>query len=160
MNRIKKIIGLKIIIITFCLTAAASANASGFVFNWDLFVVNPDLALGKTGQEFLVKDLSISDVDMPLVKDSREALSLPSNQNDLLTPSQEKKSVLENIKLNFSPASEFMPNRHELYSNSDDEQIPKLMNAVTSFIYNDSKIRSLENIGRIIEPQINFYFKF
>ena len=160
MNLIKKIIGLTIIIITFCLTAVASANASGFIFNWDLFVVNPALALGKTGKEVLVKDLSISDMDIPLVKDSREALSLPSNQNNDSTPGQGIKSGLENIKLNFSSTSEFMPNRREMYSNSDEEQIPKLMNAVTSFIYNDSKIRSLENIGRIIEPQINFYFKF
>jgi hypothetical protein len=160
MKLAKKIIGFKIIIITFCLTAAASANASGFIFNWDLFVVNPALSLGKTGNEVLVKDLSISDVSMPITTDSREAFSLPSNQNNVSTPSLEKKSVLENIKLNFSPASEFMPNRREMYPHSDDEQISKLMNAVTSFIYDDSKIRSLENIGRIIEPQINFYFKF
>jgi hypothetical protein len=118
------------------------------------------LALGKTGKEVLVKDLSISDVDLPIAKDPGEALSLPSNQNDLSTPGREKKSVLENIKLNFSPANEFMPNKHERYTNSDDEQISKLMNAVISLIYDDSKIRSLENIGRIIEPQINFYFEF
>jgi hypothetical protein len=27
-------------------------------------------------------------------------------------------------------------------------------------IYDDTKIKSLETIGKIIEPQINFYFKF
>lgn len=148
------------IIFIFYSIMTVSANASGFIFHWDLFVVNPALALGKTGQDILVKDLSISDLDMHLVKDSRETLSLSTNQNAVSTFKQEKKSVLENIKLNFSATNEFMPNRREMYSNSDDEQLSKLMNAVTSLIYDDSKIRSLENIGRIIEPQINFYFEF
>jgi hypothetical protein len=31
---------------------------------------------------------------------------------------------------------------------------------MSSLIYRDSKIKSLETMGKIIEPQINFYFEF
>jgi hypothetical protein len=41
MKQVKKIIGLKIIIIS-CLAIAISANASGFVFNWQPFVVDAE----------------------------------------------------------------------------------------------------------------------
>ena len=44
MKYVKKIIGFKIIIIS-CLTVVISANASGFVFNWQPFVVDADLSL-------------------------------------------------------------------------------------------------------------------
>jgi hypothetical protein len=68
--------------------------------------------------------------------------------------------MLENIKISLFQVDTFMMNRHDLYPHSDDEQILKLTNSLTSLIYDNSKIKSLETIGKIIEPQINFYFKF
>jgi hypothetical protein len=53
-----------------------------------------------------------------------------------------------------------MPDRYEKYTNSEDEQLSKITNAMTSLIYGDSKIKSLETIGKIIEPQVNLYFEF
>ena len=53
-----------------------------------------------------------------------------------------------------------MDDKYKIYSDSDDEKISKFINAMTSLIYDDSKIKSLETIGKIIEPQINFYFEF
>jgi hypothetical protein len=50
--------------------------------------------------------------------------------------------------------------RDKTYTNSDDEQVSIIINAMKSLIYNDSKIKSLETIGKIIEPQVNFYFEF
>ncbi len=47
-----------------------------------------------------------------------------------------------------------------MYANSDDEQVSKMINAMSSLIYSDSKIKSLETMGKIIEPQVNFYFEF
>ena len=66
----------------------------------------------------------------------------------------------ENIKLKISTTDRLMTNIPEKHSNIDDEKISNFINAVSSLIYNDSKTKSLENIGIIIEPQINFYFEF
>ena len=156
----KKLIGLKIIIIVFSLTVVAQANASGFIFNWQPFVVNADLALKSPRREVLIKNLSVADIDMPISGDSRYIFASSPDQNSDSTLKPEKKSALGNIKITFSPESMFITTRDETYAKSDDDQVSKIINAMSSLIYSDSKIKSLETIGKIIEPQVNFYFKF
>lgn len=156
----KKLIGLKIIIIVFSLTIVAQANVSGFIFNWQPFVVNADLALESPRREVLIKNLSVADIDMLISGDSRYIYSSSPDQNSDSTLKPEKKSALGNIKITFSPESTFITTRDETYTKSDDEQVSKIINAMSSLIYSDSKIKSLETIGKIIEPQVNFYFKF
>jgi hypothetical protein len=156
----KKIIGLKIIIIIFCLTIVAPANAAGFIFNWQPFVVNADLFLGSPSKKILIKDLSAADINMPTRDDSRDIFSLTPDQNNYSTPKAEKKTAPGNIKITLSQASKFMTIRDKTYTNNDDEQLSKIINAMTSLIYGDSKIKSLQTIGKIIEPQVNFYFEF
>ena len=160
MNYMKKIIALKIIIIFFCLTIVAPANAAGFIFNWQPFVVNADLALKSPRREVLIRNLSIADIDMPISGNSRYIFSSSPDQNSDSTLKPEKKSALGNIKITFSPESMFITTRDETYTKSDDEQVSKIINAMSSLIYSDSKIKSLETIGKIIEPQVNLYFKF
>ena len=156
----KKIIGLKIIITLFCLIIVVPANASGFVFNWQPFVVNAVLALKSPRREVLIRNLSVADIDMPISGDSRYIFSSSPDQNSDSTLKAEKKSALGNIKITFSPESMFITTRDETYTKSDDEQVSKIINAMSSLIYSDSKIKSLETIGKIIEPQVNLYFKF
>jgi hypothetical protein len=156
----KKLIGLKIIIIVFSLTVVAQANASGFIFSWLPFVVNADLALKSPRREVLIRNLSIADIDMPISGNSRYIFSSSPDQSSDSTLKPEKKSALGNIKITFSPESMFITTRDETYAKSDDEQVSKIINAMSSLIYSDSKIKSLETIGKIIEPQVNFYFKF
>jgi len=156
----KKLIGLKVIIIISCLTLVASANAAGFIFNWELFVADSDLALGNPLKAVLIKDSAVTDISIPISKGSRDIFSLTPDQNNDSASKTEKKSTLGNIKITLSPASTFMTTKNETYANSDDEQISKIINAMTSLIYDNSKIKSLETIGKIIEPQVNFYFEF
>jgi len=160
MKYIKIITGFKIIIAIFCLTVAAPANAAGFIFNWQPFVAEADLALKSPRREVLIKDLSVADINMPTRDDSRDIFSLTPDQNNYLTPKTEKKSATGNIKISLSPASTFMTTRDKTYANSDVEQVSKLIKAMSSLIYGGSKIKSLETMGKIIEPQINFYFEF
>ena len=155
----KKIIGLTIIII-FCLTAATPANSAGFFFNWEPFVVDVDLAPGNSNRDILIKDLSATDINMPAHNDSRDIFLLTPDHNNDLTTKTEKKSAPANIKVILFPENTFITDRDKKYSNKDDEQLSKIINAMTSLIYGDSKIKSLETIGRIVEPQINFYFEF
>jgi hypothetical protein len=160
MNDMKILIGLKAIIIIFCLTIVAQANAAGFIFNWQPFTVNADLALKSPSRDVLMKNLSVGEINMPVRDDYRDIFSLTPDQNNYSTPKAEKKSTLGNIKITLSPAATSMTAGHETYTNSDDEQLSKIIHAMSSLIYGDSKIKSLETIGKIIEPQINFYFEF
>jgi len=160
MKYIIKIIGLIIIIIIFCFTVVVPANAAGFIFNWQPFVVDAYLALGSPSKEILINNLSVADVDMPVSIDSRNIFSLTPDQNNDSTPKTEKKSTPGNIKIILFPENTFITTRGKTYANSDDEQVSRIINAMTSLIYSDSKIKSLETMGKIIEPQVNFYFEF
>ena len=156
----KELIEFKIIIIIFCLTIVAPANAAGFIFNWQPLVVNADLSLKSPSKEVLIKDLSAADISILIPDDSRDTFSLTPDQNNDSTPKAEIKSAPGNIKVILFPANTFITTRGKTYANSDDEQVSKIINAMTSLLYGDSKIKSLETIGKIIEPQINFYFEF
>ena len=160
MKYVKKIIVLNIIIIISCLTLVSTVNASGFFLNWDLFIVDADLALKSPSKEILINNSSIADISALISEESRDIFSLSADQNSISTPKSVKKSVLGNIKISFSQANTFMTNSHEMHTYSDDEQISKFIDSMTSLIYDNSKNKSLETIGKIIEPQINFYFEF
>ena len=161
LNYMQKLIGFRIIIIIFfSLTAIASANAAGFIFNWQPFVTNTDLFLKSPSKKVLIKASAIADISKPISEDFRDTFSLSPDQNNYSTPKAEKKTAPSNIKIALSPASKFITGRDEMYTNSNDEQVSRIINAITSLIYGDSKIKSLETIGKIIEPQINFYFEF
>ncbi|MGD0279914.1 MAG: hypothetical protein ABSC11_11470 [Smithella sp.] len=160
MKYMKKIIGLKLIIIISYLTIVVPASASGFIFDWQLFVADPDLALGHSSRKISIKDSSAADIGIPASVDSKDIFSLSSDQNNDSTPKSETKSLPGKVKIIFFGENTFMPTRDEAYANSDDKQVSKFINAMSSFIYDDSKIKSAETMGKIIEPQINFYFSF
>jgi hypothetical protein len=160
MKYMKKLIGLKLIIIFSYLTIVVPASASGFIFDWQSFVADPDLALGSPSREASIKDASAAYINMPAGFDSKDIFSLSSDQNNDSTPKSEKKSALSKVKINFFGDNTFMPTKDEAYANSDDKQVSKFINAATSLIYDDSKFKSVETMGKIIEPQINFYFSF
>jgi len=158
----KKIIGLKIIILTSCLfqTLVISANAAGFVFNWQPFVADINLVLDNPDKEALIKNIYVADLSTAISEDFRNIFPSSAAQDGLPDQQSKKKFLPGNIKFTFYQISEFIPDRFEKYTNSDDEQLSKMINATTSLIYGDSKTKSLETIGKIIEPQINFYFEF
>jgi hypothetical protein len=160
MKYLKKITVPDIIIIISCLIFTVSANASGFIFRWEPFVVNNDLALSNTGKNDFIKNSSILDLKIPIANDYIDKFALSANQKDTSTQKTENKSIPKNIKINFSLADSLVDNKPKIYSNSDDKQISNFINAITSLIYDDAKFKSLATIGKIIEPQINLYFEF
>jgi len=158
MEHLKKIIAF---IAISCLAASAPANASGFIYHWDSFAVAPDLMILHTDKKPTAQSLPVPDLkETPLLESSKEKLLLFDDQNTSSRTVPEKKSALDNIRIDFFSAGGFLPNKREISPNGNDEQVAKLMDAVKSLINNDSKIRSMETIGGIIEPQINFYFEF
>jgi hypothetical protein len=160
MKYVKRIIVLNIIIFISCLTAVSPANASGFIFNWDPFIVDADLALKNPDKETLMKNSSGTDISALIREASRNIFLSSADQKSVSTPKSEKKSVPGNIRISLFQANTFMANNHEMHTYSDDEQLSKFIDSLTSLIYDNSKIKSLETIGKIIEPQINFYLEF
>ncbi|MGA9111475.1 MAG: hypothetical protein WB290_14375 [Smithella sp.] len=141
MKYVKKIIGLKIIIIS-CLAVAISANASGFVFNWQPFAVDADLSLKSSNRVILIKNSSVTDLSALISEDPGDVFSSSADQNNVSAPKSEKKSMLENIKISFFQEDTFTTNGHDLHSHSDNEQISKLTDSLTSLSYDNSKIKS------------------
>ena len=156
----KKLIGLQLVIIISYLIMVVPASASGIILNWHLFAANPDLVLDNPNKKILIKNLSATDISVPASVDSRDIFSLFSDQDNDSTPKSGKKATLSKVKIIFFRKNTFMPTNDEAYANSDDKQVSKIINTMTSLFYEDSKIKSLETMGKIIEPQINFYFTF
>lgn len=158
----KKPIGFNFIIIfSFLLqTLTISANAAGFVFQWQPFVADINLVLDNTDKQVLIKNIYADDISTAISEDFKKMVPSSADQDSLPEQQSKKKFLPDNIKFTFYQISEFMPDRFDKYTNSDDEQLSRVVNAMTSLIYSESKIKSLETIGKIIEPQVNFYFEF
>jgi hypothetical protein len=92
--------------------------------------------------------------------DCKDMFFVSDDQNNTSTPRSEKKSILGNIKISFFRTNTLKTNSPDIHPYSDDEQISNFMDSLTSLIYDNSKSKSLETIGKTIEPQINFYFEF
>jgi|WetSurMetagenome_2_1015567.scaffolds.fasta_scaffold1053943_1 hypothetical protein len=148
-------------IIIALLIFTSSAYPAGFVFKWKPFVVDTNLIPDASDKKVLSNDSSASGFKVSVPEDHfMDVFDLSAERDNTATQKIEKKSFMDNIKINFSPDDSIMTGKQKMYSNSDEEQMSKFINATTSLIYDDKKIKSLETIGKIIEPQINFYFKF
>jgi hypothetical protein len=161
MKYIKKIsVYGTIIIVLFIFSSAA--DASGFICQWEPFRVDKDLFFVNQDKKLFINDSPVSDLKAAVPEDQiRETSDLSDKRDNESSQKMEKKSFLDNIKINISPTdSNTIISKYEKHSNTDDEQISKFINAMTTLIYDDKKIKSLETVGKIIEPQINFYFEF
>ena len=153
MNNLKNNIGFRIIIIILSLSIASPVNAAGFIFSWKPIVADSGLALGIPGKDMIIKDANIDEMNA-----SRQDHF--DDRNDDATTREEKKKSPLNIQFTFLPKDAFMTKGGKAYTNSDDEQASRIIDAMKSLIDGDSKIKSLESLGKTIEPQINFYFEF
>jgi len=162
MKYIKILFAQSIIVIIGFLILVSSVNADGFIFDWEPFIVSADLAFKNPEDKTPVRKSFIDDMEKSIFKDSRSTFPLSTDQDNISTPKSESTSLIKNIKISFFQVDAFTTNNHEThaYSSNDDEQISKLINSMTSLIFENSKNKSLETIGKIIEPQINFYFEF
>lgn len=148
----------KMIIIIFVCLLAASANATGFIFDWEPFVIDEELPGNNPDNKTFINH--------PVPTLSSEYKDYGERDNFLLfydkqQPFETRKTALKSfsMKLDISSSPVFMDDKYKLYSD-DDEKISNFVRALISLIYDDAKIKSLETIGKTIEPHINFYFEF
>lgn len=140
---------------------SVSADASGFLFKWDALAVNSDLFLNSQDQKDYFHDLQeIEKMAFFHHKGSPDHLDSPASQEGFSKPEQEKKSFLQNLKITISPIDSALKNKNDIYDQGDDAQISQFIDTLTSLIYDDAKSKSLETLGKMIEPQINLYVEF
>lgn len=142
-----------------CMTISPPAEASGFAFNWEPFIIDEMLVSEDSIQEIFLRDSYISGINT--FKNNHAVIHKPSDNRDVSLDQQNKrKSLLKNIKITIFPDGMTDEKNVIYHPYSDDERTVKLIRAITSLIYDDSKLKSLETIGNIVEPQIKLYFEF
>ncbi len=140
---------------------SVSADASGFLLKWDTLAVNRDLFLNPQDKKDYFHDLpEVEKMAFFRHKEIPDHLDPQASQERLSIPEQEKKSFLQNLKITITPIDTTLKNKNDIYDQGDDAQISQFIDALTSLIYDDAKSKSLETLGRIIEPQINLYVEF
>lgn len=154
MKKTTKSILLQLVVL---LTVSLPAYSSGFIFQWKTFVVDYDLLMAAPDQT-PKQPASVFRISLPETHTDRFGLS--ASLKEALPKEPEKKTVFSNIKLRFKVTDLPENNKSEALFNRNDEQVSQFVDAVSSLIYNNEKINSLETIGKIIEPQINFFFEF
>lgn len=143
------------------LTLASTVNAAGFIFNWKPFVIEKNLFAAVVAEKNAIQDLSPFDakenIDNVYLKTwhSLEATKVKPSEQEADNP-----ALWKNIKIHLFASKKLMANAPEQRPDIDENHLSNFLNAVTDLIYDDSKIKTLGNIGTIIEPQINFYFEF
>lgn len=143
--------------VMFILTAPV--HASGYIFDWQPFTVEESLVSDSADDKPFIKDSSLSDFNIS-VADNLYHVDLFSDDTGISSDQKsEKRSWMENIRINFSPAYS-NDDRYKIYADSDEEQMSKFIDAISALIYDDSRIKSLETLGKVVGPQIRFYFEF
>lgn len=160
MKYVKKTISNGIIIVVLFFFSSI-AYSSGFIFKWEPFKVDKDLFFINQEEKSVIDKSPVPRLKAVVSEDKvTDLFDLSTEKEPVAIQKPEKKSFLDNIKIKISPTDSITADKQKIYANSDEEQVSKVIDAMTSLIYDDKKIKSLENIGKIIEPTINFYFEF
>jgi len=162
MKYIKKT-SFRITIIFFLILTSQAAHASGFIFKWEPIKVDKELYFIGSGEKEKsdVGHSPVSDLKAEIPENKvTDILDLSTEKDIGAAQKPEKKSFRDYIKIKISPVDDMTVDKQKIYPNSDEEHISKFIDAMTTLIYNDKKIESLETLGKIIEPAINFYFEF
>jgi hypothetical protein len=103
-----------IIIILFILTS--SAYSAGFIFKWEPFVFDTNLILDTSDKKVFISDPAASGFKVSVPEDHiMDIFDLSAERDGVSAQKTEKKSFLENIKINFSPDDSIMTSKHEIY---------------------------------------------
>ena len=156
MKVIRKTTAAAGIIAALLLAFAPAAWAAGFIFKWEPFVIERSLIQGIPDQKDFIRDLSRFNAQYPDEYPNKSDFPASLNESGR---NRTGESMLNNIRISIFSSDEPAVNGKGLYP-ADDEQMSRFVNALTSLIYDDSKMKSLENIGKVMEPRIKFYFEF
>ena len=158
MNPINQI-RLLLLVSLFFLWNPSSAGATGFIFNWTPFAIDKNLELNTEDSSFSNQPSKfLPDYTVSFDEASRPFLDETNNRKSADITGG--KSIWDNVKIVFSPTSEDQDKRNYFHDVYADKQVSRFLNSLQALIYSDEKIKSLEEIGKVIQPQINFYLEF
>jgi hypothetical protein len=148
-----------VIAVFISLPGFALADSTGITFNWQPFVVNDYLKLNSSSGNDLLKNTFLYEKIRGRYEDKRELWAIdltPINNSPAVNV---KKSILDNIKITFSPVDSFMMPGDEMYSRGKDGKLSRITKTLPSFFQNPSQGTTVEML-KLIEPQVNFGFEF
>jgi hypothetical protein len=160
MKPIYSIIKLALICTVVCVTMISPAYASGYIFDWEPFTTDKSLVSDAADNKSFINDSPLSDLHISGSDNFYHGDLLSDDRKNSFDHKNERKSWMENIKINLSPSFTISDDRYKIYSDNDEAQASKYIDAITALIYDDSRIKSLETIGKMVGPQIRFYFEF
>ncbi|PKN67713.1 MAG: hypothetical protein CVU54_16120 [Deltaproteobacteria bacterium HGW-Deltaproteobacteria-12] len=150
---------LSVITVFLSLTGIARTDAGGILFDWQPFVVNDNLKLGQPRNDFLPKDLFVSEA---MLAEINGINGLLQNNGKTATDSPDgttKKSALSKIKVTFSPGNSFMLPNDEIYLRGKEGKFTQASRTISSFLRTPSQDMAVETF-KLFEPQINLGFEF
>lgn len=160
MKSIHNIIQLAIIFSVMCVITISTVYASGYIFDWEPFTMDKSLMSDSADDKSFISDSPLSDLRISLSDDFYYGDLLSDNGENSSDQRNKRSSWMENIRVNVSPSFKITDDRYRIYGDSDEAQASRFIDAMTALIYDDSKIKSLETIGKMVGPQIRFYFEF
>lgn len=141
-------------------TAVPSLKASGFMVDWQPFTVDERLFSGQSGKKIFTEDYSLSDFSISITDDIHRFDPAFDDKKMSFHAAKEKRTFWDKMRISILTAAPIRNEQHKLPYDAEEEQVSRFINAISSLIYDDSKIRSLGTIGKMLEPQIKFYFEF
>lgn len=160
MKSIHNIIQRAIIFFVVCVITVSTVYASGYIFDWEPIAVDQSLLSDSANNNSFLSDSLFSDLHIAVADDFYYGDLLSDDGKNSSDQKNKRTSWMENIRVNVSPSFNISDDRYRIYGDSDEAQASKFIDAMTALIYDDSKIKSLETIGKMVGPQIRFYFEF
>jgi hypothetical protein len=160
MKLIHNIVQLAIIFSVMCVITISTAYASGYIFDWEPFTNNKGLVSDSADDKSFINDSPLSDLRISISDNFYYDDLFVDDTEYSFDQKNEVRSWMEKTRINLSPSFNISDERHKIYADSDEAQASKFVDAMVALIYDDSKIKSLETIGKMVGPQIRFYFEF
>ncbi|MDI6743001.1 MAG: hypothetical protein QMD11_09705 [Smithella sp.] len=160
MKPIYNILKLALICTVVCVTMMSTAYASGYIFDWEPFTADKSLVSDTADNKSFINDSPLLDLYISGFDNFYYGDLLSDDRENSFNQKNERSSWMGNIRINLSPSFTISDDRYKIYADNDEAQASKYIDAMTALIYDDSKIKSLETIGKMVGPQIRFYFEF
>jgi hypothetical protein len=160
MQLILKNVSLTCAFLILGLIAAAPVYSGGIFFDQQQFLKDTRLIFNDSYKSPVPRPESDKLEKLTIRTEIEKKFSTEFSDNIDTTSFDKKESKLGRLKIGFSQVTDFSKKGDELYSTSDDKFTSKIVKTLPSLFMSNSKGQSLEKMGTLVEPQINFYFEF
>ena len=160
MQSILKYISLTSVFLIMGLISASPVYSGGIFFDQRQFLKDTRLEFTDSDKAPILR-LESDTVEKSAIRTEMERKFSTEFSDSIEAAYLDKKEAkLGKLKIGFSQVTDFSKKGDELFSAYDDKLASKIVQTLPSLFYGDAKGKSLEKMGTLVEPQINFYFEF